>query len=896
MFQRGDTVRHSRFGIGVVRYDDPLTVAVRFDDGIEECLPAELERIDSVAEVLARPELDAPLDVVAHVLGEAIRSVNDAWGLFSRSRIALLPHQLWVCRQVNRARPARWLVADDVGLGKTIEAGLILLPLIASGEIKRLLILCPAKLVPQWQYRMRTMFDIRLVEYVTEADKAKSDFWTLTPQVVASFHTLRDDHRGRHQRMLEAEPWDMVIVDEAHHLNADEDNGPTLGHQLIKKLDEAGRIRAMVFFTGTPHRGKNFGFLSLLKLLRPDLFDPKKSLESQLPMLREVMIRNNKHEVTDLDGKRLFQEPIVRSETYAYSPNEERFYALLTDFITTGKAYAKSLSQQQSRTAMLVLIAMQKLASSSVAAVRKALHGRLRRTQVGGAHRDAVSDRLREYREQLNDGDDDAANEQEERIGELELSLALMENETPRLLELVEAADAVTRETKILKILELLDGPFAGQPVLFFTEYKATQSLLLRELLGRFGVGCATFINGDDRAEDVPEVGRELNESRESAADRFNAGAVRFLISTEAGGEGIDLQENCHGMIHVDLPWNPMRLQQRVGRLNRYGQPCRVEVLSLRNPATVEARIWDVLNEKIARIQQTLSSVMANPEDVLGLVLGMSGTNELREAFAGANDRPIEDVADWFDGKTKNFGGADALATVRGMVGNVARFDFGQVSAQIPRLDLPDLKPFFKAMLHFNKRKVTDDEPGLAFLTPECWRGSPAARREYDGMVFDRRAKDLNRILGVGHVLVDQSIVQARGLTASVAAVPSDLLPFPLYVFRITDRVTSQEGSIQAVTAAVEVTSDGNVRLRDGDLIERLNRILIERDPRRFRVQAIADPTVAAAEAEAARLWLTGELDVLDLPFQVPDTALIGLLLPGERINSDPGGPEPLDD
>src|SRR5262249_36590495 len=151
------------------------------------------------------------------------------------------------------------------------------------------------------------------------------------------------DRGDRQRRLVEAEPWDMVVVDEAHHLNADEDAGPTLGYKLIEKLAEANRIGSMVFFTGTPHRGKNYGFLALLRLLRPDLFDPRKPVEQQLPLLSGVMIRNNKHEVTDLAGRRLFQQPIVRSETYAYTLEEDRFYRTLTEFILTGKAYARTL-------------------------------------------------------------------------------------------------------------------------------------------------------------------------------------------------------------------------------------------------------------------------------------------------------------------------------------------------------------------------------------------------------------------------------------------------------------------------------------------------------------------------------------------------------------------------
>ena len=124
-----------------------------------------------------------------------------------------------------------------------------------------------------------------------------------------------------------------------------------------------------------------------------------------------------------------------------------------------------------------------------------------------------------------------------------------------------------------------------------------------------FGTGCVAFINGNGRVDGVRDAGgrpRTMTGDRASAAEAFNEGRVRFLVSTEAGGEGIDLQENCHTLIHVDLPWNPMRLHQGVGRLNRYGQTQRVEVLALRNPDTVEARIWEKLDEKVGRIMRSL--------------------------------------------------------------------------------------------------------------------------------------------------------------------------------------------------------------------------------------------------------------------------------------------------
>src|SRR5262245_40893849 len=373
----GDPVSHPTYGRGIVEFSKGETTLVRFSHGIESCFPTELTLLRSAADAYSSGHLSPGSNVVLGLLGETIRSVNDAWGVFSPSRIYLYPHQLWVCRKVTEQWPARWVIADDVGLGKTIEAGLILWRFLQLGLIRRLLILCPASLVQQWQERLFSMFDIRTAQYQPEQDTTRLDFWKLNPYVVASFHTLREDRDGRHERMLETDPWDLIIVDEAHHLNFDEAAGMTLAHRLIKKLHDAEQLQSLIFFTGTPHRGKHFGFLALMSLVRPDLFDPRKPVEPQLSLLPQALVRNNKYHVTNLRGERLFREPVVSTIPYHYSQAENSFYQMMTEFIASGRAYATRLDGRQGRAVMLVLIALQKLASSSVAAIRSALGKRL---------------------------------------------------------------------------------------------------------------------------------------------------------------------------------------------------------------------------------------------------------------------------------------------------------------------------------------------------------------------------------------------------------------------------------------------------------------------------------------------------------------------------------------
>jgi hypothetical protein len=683
---------------------------------------------------------------------------------------------------------------------------------------------------------------------------------------------------------LESAPWDLILVDEAHHLNAEEQGGATLGYQLIEKLEREQRARSLIFFTGTPHRGKDYGFLALLKLLRKDLFpDPKSPMQHYLPYLHEVVIRNNKNSVTDLAGRPLFHTPKVRTETYHYSLEEAQFYDMMTDFIATGKAYASSLTGGTSQTVMLILISLQKLASSSVAAVRRALRGRLERMRNMSKELDDLS-RMREYSELQESGNEDALSVLEEQIAQVAGWLRLMEDERQRLEELLEAASAVKEETKIRQIVQLVKERFADRSVLFFTEYKATQSLLMSTLMETFGAGSTTFINGDGRAEDV--LGKTIVKDRQEAAERFNRGEVRFLVSTEAAGEGIDLQRCCHTLIHVDLPWNPMRMHQRVGRINRYGQKNPVEVVTLRNPDTVESRIWDRLNEKIERIQQALGQTMDEPEDLMQLVLGMTSPSVFTRLFSDAPGTARDSLNKWFDRETASFGGQDVLDAVTSIVGHSAKFDYQAVSSKIPRLDLPDLRPFFLTMLVLNHRAVQETEGSLSFITPEAWLTEMGIRQRYKNMVFDRTdaSEDAGeRILGVGHKLLGQALTQAQSFTSYNARLPADLLLNPLLVYRLSNRLTSDETPVRTAILAVELQERGYMLWREEALLTALNVMVADRRLKRAESQDEAVNIDVSAVMDGAKSWLEQQIPELGLPFAHPDLRLQSVLWPSSR-------------
>lgn len=887
-FEKDAVVQHVRFGRGRVRLDDGDSVVVRFEHGVEECLPSDLEPIDGLAERVSAAKLDPALNVITRILGHCILSVNDSWGVFSRSRINLLPHQLWVCKRVLESWPTRWMVADDVGLGKTIEAGLILTPLLSSGRVRRLLILTPASLAEQWQTRMREMFDIRISPYAPAVDTGTSDYWNTHDKVVASAHTLRLDKGGRWNRLLAAKPWDLVLVDEAHHMNADEHGHRTLSFELVELLQSVGRIQSMVLFTGTPHRGKDYGFLSLLKLLRPDDFNPQDSLEAQIEKLRTVMIRNNKSRVTDMRGEPLFTPVRSLRETYSYSPEEAHFYSKLTEFISTGKAYAAGLGRQQRRMVILVLITMQKLASSSVAAVRRALARRLVRLKEAKAKIEESNPQIMRY-EELLAADDPANLDELSRLEEMVFenlggAVNLNPNEIPILEELLASADEVVKETKIERILEVVEDLFPGKSVLFFTEYKATQALLMSELHRRYGDGCVTFINGDGFVEGVKAAqGYASNhkEDRRRAAERFNRSEVRFLVSTEAAGEGIDLQESCSTLIHVDLPWNPMRLHQRVGRISRYGQTQPVDVVTVRNPDTVESRIWQCLDDKLDRITLAFQGAMDDPEDMRQLVIGMASPRMFTKVFADAEPGLRGQRLDrWFDAKTATFGGSDAIDTVRNLVGNVARFDFDEVANQIPKVDLPDLVPFFKAVFAVMGRRPNQaDDIRLSFKTPQLWMDDFTIAERYD-LLFARepRPKSGEDVAGIGLRVVDRAVRYAGELLDAFGAVGE--LKAPLAVFAVRDRITGSDGPVRTVMVGAMPNEDGNWELvRDWELIKLLNPIADKPRSQILTADTHTEQGVIDLLTTAQR-FVESRISQLDLPFKLPAVERLACLVP----------------
>jgi hypothetical protein len=272
-----------------------------------------------------------------------------------------------------------------------------------------------------------------------------------------------------------------------------------------------------------------------------------------------------------------------------------------------------------------------------------------------------------------------------------------------------------------------------------------------------------------------------------------------------------------------------MRLHQRVGRLNRYGQQYPVEVITMRNPHTVESRIWDKLNAKLEAITKALGSAMDDPEDLLQLVLGMTSSNIFSEFFSRANSVKANRLDKWFDEKTASFGGETAIDTVKSLVGNATKFDLRGLKG-IPDADLPMLQPFFLNMLSLQHRRVKkEDNGGLTFKTPDVWQKEIGVQTSYKGLVFDRDIKGRSaseKVIGVGHKIFDQALRSATDLHASYSFIEG--LSGYLFIFQIYDEITEVSGNMRQAVIGIqyENLAGGNRKiLSDAELLKELNQL-----------------------------------------------------------------------
>ena len=526
----------------------------------------------------------------------------------------------------------------------------------------------------------------------------------------------------------------------------------------------------------------------------------------------------------------------------------------MSEFIDQGYAYASSTDDEDMQNRQkLVLSSLQKIATSSVAAIHGAIQSRIIRLK----NNIKDSEKADEY-------DDEKLAED---------IVTLMEDEIYYLQQLLDSAAKVKKESRIDKVLEIIEERYHDESILFFTEYKKTQRLLIEALINRYGEDSVTFINGDNA---LKIFGRDRSIDRESVTSDFNSGRIRFLVSTEASSEGIDLQNNCHVLIHVDLPWNPMRMQQRVGRIFRYGQDKDVEVVTIRNPETIEFKIWKTLELKLRNIMKALGKVMDNPEDLLMMVIGMQDQAFYDSLYMEGGVHG-NDFDSWFDQKTKTFGSQDALEFIQSMVSNASSFDLSDLM-DIPTLGLESLEPFMEGIVRENGGVLDFDDGKLSFKIPKEWKNlqrlmgkSFTKSGNAEDLEFTRDAENVKKICGVGNLYLNVALFQAYRFQNSMAIIPGKS---SYLIIRVYERITDINASASCTYIGYRLDKDGTVvKLNDQELFV----LTLDWLKRRTREKSVApiDDALLCEYLKRAKI----DYEAKGIHFTKPDSELFAYLV-----------------
>ena len=660
----GSRIRHAELGEGVV-------LEAPADGWLRAFFPAGERRVPLAAVRTERSRADRMLSTVE---GTAERARNawlcyeahalplmDGAASLTSAKIDLLPHQVVLTHRVATASPRRYLVADEVGLGKTIETALVLRELASRGELTRALMVVPAGLVNNWHRELNEVFNLGFEVFGSEGDitDRKTNAFARHDRLIASIDTLK--RPARIKRLLEAPRWDLVVFDEAHHLTAWQAGGKvrkTENYKLAEALRD--HTRDLLLLSATPHQGNHFQFWMLVQLLSPGLFASPQDMVAQRHRLNSVMFRRTKADACRPDGSPLFARRWVHTESFVMNEGERRFYEKLREYLDDGFDLAKR--QGNSGRALGFLMAIfQKIAASSFAAVRRTLERRLlmltlheallrdRDLDVEGRERLLAEARELVHRTNRLPHDRAGENEVDRVLADLkyrlikkldeealemasdpygsefasahaeEVASAAVELHLPeermRIGELLGSFPAL-RETKMQKLLDGLGTLWhqdSAEKVVIFATYLGTVDMIEREIDTAFpGQGVVVLRGGDHGA-------------KVAAERRFRQpSGPRVMVCTAAGREGINLQF-ARVLFNFDLPWNPMDVEQRIGRIHRYGQNHTAQVYNLVLSDTIEGRIFLLLEDKLTEIAKAVGKVDAQgavAEDMRAQILG----------------------------------------------------------------------------------------------------------------------------------------------------------------------------------------------------------------------------------------------------------------------------------
>ena len=638
---------------------EPLSSAmllrVRTSEGKLEEIVLTLEEVEKLLEEIPS-ESGEQIQVAGDELRLLIESNRirlaycyDPYFAVSLSGIQSLPHQIEAVygKLLPQAR-LRFLLADDPGAGKTIMAGLLIKELKLRNALERVLIIVPAALTIQWQDELLRFFDEIFTIINTENDKQQLiNLWQRESQVITSMdYAKRPEVRER----VWASNWDLIVLDEAHKCSAytkrSNQRSPeakkTERYQLIEHFSERPAL-SLLFLTATPHQGDEDRFSHFLHLLDPDLFvEPHKLLEKERELRKSIlglgkdcpwMVRRLKEDLRDFDGKRIFPNRHSQTVTFSLGSDEYGLYHKVNEYLNRFLIGGTGRARQSIALTRTVL---QRRLASSTFAIYESLKRRLKRQEdlleeLQKLPQDRQRKRLAELRGAIIDDereeDDLDERERDELVDEITTAeqLGELQEEIAYLKDLIEFAKGVYEHApdsklntlkQVLEKTEFVELKDGRGKLLIFTEHRDTMNYL-NEHLRRWGFTTCVIHGGMNPHE------------RKKAQERFRTES-QICAATEAAGEGINLQF-CHLMINYDLPWNPARLEQRMGRIHRIGQDRDVYVFnfvaesSADGKPIIEGRILKRLLEKLEQIREALGTDRVY--DVIGQILSLNEVN-----------------------------------------------------------------------------------------------------------------------------------------------------------------------------------------------------------------------------------------------------------------------------
>ena len=565
------------------------------------------------------------------------------------SLIDPLPHQfIAVYDHLLKHFPLRFLLADDAGAGKTIMAGLYIQELLLRRQVERVLIVPPAGLIGNWQRELRVFFRLSF-RILSSADAADANPFLDAENdlAIVSLDTLRQERMQ--ECLFEAPPYELIVFDEAHKLSARFESDGTVYKSKRYELAEriAARGNSLLLLTATPHMGKNDAYYFLWRLLLPDQLAAQKAFHRLDDGERaKHLLRRMKEEMITFDEKLIYPPRMSRTIAYPLKRgeiSEQSLYDEVTDYCEKYFDLAGQYNRAAAKMAMMVL--QRRLASSTYALWQSLIRrGEKLRTTL----RDLCEARLslesldeRQAKiptidvraektgdeEEIIDGNEEAEQIDDE-LAEATSARSIedLEAEIVRVQSLTNLARKVydlKAESKFQKLWEALKA-YPDEKVLIFTEHRDTLEFVMGRLEALGFTGKVAQIHGGMKYEE-----------REKQVEFFrSADGARYLVATDAAGEGINLQF-CWLMVNYDIPWNPARLEQRMGRIHRYKQRHTVVLLNLVAQDTREGRVLKVLLEKLERMRQELNDDKVF--DVVGQQLSEISLSKLIEQAITGN-------------------------------------------------------------------------------------------------------------------------------------------------------------------------------------------------------------------------------------------------------------------